>query len=100
MAGVKYKRHWFIVRNRGEREIRCLLSAFSEDHIKRKTGLKDKDVVIQRAKRWHIAKVFSGLPTFYDYATKYGSEDINAYVTNEFHMKQDGEEKILVKVLS
>lgn len=99
MPGVRLQRHWFIVRKRGECGIRCLLSAFSADHIKRKANLKDRDVVIQKAKRWHIAKVFSGLPTFYDYATVYGPEDVEAFVPNEFHIQMDGE-KTLVKVLS
>ncbi len=99
MAGKKYKRQWFIVRIRGQREISCLLSAFSEDHILRKADLKDKDIVIQRARRWHIVRVFSGSLKFYDYKTKYGKEDVNALVPNEFHTEMDGE-KILIKVLS
>lgn len=107
MSKRERERHWYIVRNRGEREIRCLLSAFSEDHLRRKTGFEHgKDVVIQEAKRWHIVRVFSGSPVFYEYALqaeKYrnmGScEDVNAHVENEFHTEMDGE-KILVKVLS
>lgn len=99
MSGRKLDRHWFIVRRRGHREISCLFSAFSEGHILRKVGLKERDVVIQRAKRWHISRVFSGAPVFYGYCTRHGPEDINALVPNDFHTLMDGE-KILVRVLS
>lgn len=99
-------RHWYIVRRRGSTKISCLLSAYSLDHLERKAGLKGEDVVIQKAKRWHIVRVFSGSTIFYDYKLQAGkwrnmdaAEDINALVSNEFHTVMDGE-KILVKILS
>lgn len=97
----KGKRHWFIVRNVGDTEIRCLLSAFSAGHIERKIDLKNPKVkiIIQKAKRWHIAKVFSGLPVFYDYKTAYGPEGVESLVSNDFYMELDGA-KILIKILS
>ena len=98
--GEKYHRHWYIVRKKGDRRIRCLLSAFSVEHLKKKCGLMhNKDCVIQEAKRWHITMVFSGSPVFRDYKTRYGTEDINELVSNEFYTVKDGEDKILVKVL-
>lgn len=100
------KRHWYIVRRLGSAKISCLLSAFSKDHIKRKAALNEEDVIIERAKRWQIVKVFSGSPIFYDYKLQEGKyrnmnapEDVESFVGNEFHTEMDGE-KTLVKVLS
>ena len=107
MSNRERHRHWYIVRKRGSDKISCLLSAYSLNHLKHKTGLKGrKDIVIQRAKRWHIVRVFSGSPIFYDYKLQAGkyrnmqsAEDVEAHVRNEFHTEMDGE-RILVKVLS
>jgi len=109
MTNKKRYRHWYIVRKKGEPSILGLLSAFSLKHIQQKTGLKNKDMkrlFIEKAKRWQITRVFSGLPIFHDYklqAEKYRNmsapEDVNVLVPNEFHTEMDGE-KILVKVLS
>lgn len=101
------KRHWYIVRKKGSDKISCLFSAYSFDHLRRKAGLKGvKDIVIQEARRWHISRVFSGVPVFYDYKLQQGRwrnmqgcEDVEAHVSNEFHTEMDGE-KILVKILS
>lgn len=98
-VGCKLKRHWFIVRRRGYREILALISAFSREHVLRNVDLKEKDVVIQKAKRWHIARVFSGVPVFYNYKTRYACEDINAWVPNDFYIEMDGE-MMLVKILA
>lgn len=98
----KRKRHWYIVRTRGKRDILGLISAFSPLHLKRQCGfLYNKNVVIREAKRWHIVRVFSGALVFYDYKQKrrLAPEDVNAFVPNEFHTLMDGE-KILVKILS
>jgi len=100
-------RHWYILRKLGSEKIYCLLSAFSEDHIKRKLGLEGKEgrgMFIEKAKRWHIVRVFSGAPVFQEYKTDprrndFSYEDVERYVVNEFHTIMDGE-KILVKVLS
>lgn len=101
------KRHWYIVRKKGSDKIHCLFSAYSFDHLRRKAGLKGvKDIVIQEARRWHISRVFSGVPIFYDYKLQQGkwrnmgvTEGVEECVPNEFHTEMDGE-KILVKILS
>ncbi len=97
----EYHRHWYILCKPGDCSIRVLISAFSLGHIKRKLVLEDEDVIIHKAKRWHIARVFSGSAVFYDYLSKYKgvNEDVNALVPNEFHMVTDGE-KTLVRILS
>lgn len=96
-------RHWYILRIRGEDRIRCLLSAFSEDHIRRKIDIQSMEyphlVFIEKAKRWHISKVFSGVPVFKEYKSNFLHEDVESYVSNGFHMIMDGK-KTLVKVLS
>ena len=110
MKGKQYKRHWYMIRKPGDRSIRALISAFSPKHIKQKAGLKDTDVTIHKARRWHLVRVFSGSAIFYDYVRKIpkkgfstyhdnNSEDVEAYVENEFHMILD-DKKILVKILS
>lgn len=99
MAGVKYKRHWFTVRYRGDDKILMLVSGFSEDHIRRKIDFETYQVVIHQAKRWHISKVFSGLPVFYEYASHFGTQDVESLVDNDFWMLDDGH-KTLVRVLS
>jgi len=109
----KRKRCWYITRQRGSNKIKCLFSARSELDIRKELSLKKSDdsVIIEKARRWHLAKVFSGLPIFYEYAgDNFEIESVESYVENDFKMILDGDpisanntplirEKILVKIL-
>ena len=80
----KSKRHWYIVRLRGSDKIRCLYSANSELAVRKELSLRKSNyfVIIEKARRWHIAKVFSGLPIFYNYAmnNRFTVESVGSYV--------------------
>jgi hypothetical protein len=100
MNGRELKRHWYVVRRRGEDRIRCLLSAFSETHIRRKVKLtKDDSIVVEEAKQWHISRVFSGTPVFAECKEHTTTKSVDRLVRNEFHTQMD-DEKILVKIMS
>lgn len=99
MATKKRERHWFIIRVVGDPEILALVSGFSIDHVQRQEPLGKGTFLIQMARRWHLSKVFSGLPIFYDYATRYGPEEVESHVPNAFNMIAD-DSCPLVMVLS
>ena len=120
MSKGKWERVWYIVRKAGSDKILSLISALSEGHIVRKLDLSEKEkefVIIEKAKRWHIAKIFSGVPVcriYKKYACPNNTnkmyrnmsviEGVEEEVGNLFYMKFEGdgedvvEEHISIKV--